>query len=204
LQDSILYAARHGQTTLNAKNCFRGPIDVPLDAQGYRDAHALAYWFEPIELSYIFSSSRTRALDTAKIIGDRHPEVEIIPNDGLWAWNVGDFAGKPKDEYAKQFQFYVDHPDVTVPGGEALNDFKARIRPLYREGIEVALRTALPVLFVVHSSVIHELGSLINSDHHSTLVKPGGAAAVDFSNGVLRAHAVFKPLKLGSGADTIS
>ena len=33
-----LYVVRHGTTTMNVENRYRGRCDVPLDAQGYQDA----------------------------------------------------------------------------------------------------------------------------------------------------------------------
>ncbi|HEY6680303.1 MAG TPA: phosphoglycerate mutase family protein, partial [Actinomycetota bacterium] len=33
-----LYMVRHGTTTMNVENRYRGRRDVPLDAQGYQDA----------------------------------------------------------------------------------------------------------------------------------------------------------------------
>jgi len=34
----LLLLVRHGTTTLNVQNRYRGRRDVPLDAQGYQDA----------------------------------------------------------------------------------------------------------------------------------------------------------------------
>jgi hypothetical protein len=37
-RECSLYVVRHGTTTMNVENRYRGRCDVPLDAQGYQDA----------------------------------------------------------------------------------------------------------------------------------------------------------------------
>lgn len=202
----LIYAARHGTTVLNG-NSFRGHINVPLDAQGIRDAHKLAYYFEPIPVSKIIASDKLRAMQTAHIIADRK-NTDVIPTPSLHPWDVGDFSGQPKNKENKdKLQEYIDNPDRPIPGGESLNTFKQRVRPCLAQAIDVADRNGTPVLLVVHSSIIHELGSLFNEDHDSTLVEPGGAAAAYAHNGRIKAEAIFKSKvdgKTSSRADTIS
>ena len=38
--------ARHGESSLNASNCFRSWLDVPLNRQGLDEAHAAAKFLE--------------------------------------------------------------------------------------------------------------------------------------------------------------
>jgi len=82
---------------------------------------------------------------------------------------------------------------VPFAGGESFNDFKNRIRPLLLDGVKMAVRYGKPTLVVAHSSIVHETGSMFNDDHTSTLVKPGGVAAVYFQDGGLKAEPIFKP-----------
>ncbi|MCU1301721.1 MAG: Phosphoglycerate mutase [Candidatus Sulfotelmatobacter sp.] len=206
LKNTLLFAARHGTTVLNEKGCFRGPLNPPLDEKGKRDAEELGKFFQDIPIACIISSDKTRALQTAHTIAKYKPGIEIYPNSGLHALNVGNFAGKPKDENEDEFEYYVQNPDVTIPGGESLNGFKARVRPLLAEGVKLSNQIGKPVLFTIHSSIIHEMGSMINNDHESTLVKPGGAARIYYGNGNLKAEPILKPdFQSGrSGADKIS
>lgn len=206
LKNTLLFGARHGTTTLNTQGCFRGPLNPPLDEKGKHDAEELGKFFQDIPIACIICSDKTRALQTAHVIAKYKPGIEIYPNAGLHALNVGDFAGKPKDKYEDEFEYYVRNPDVTIPGGESINDFKARIRPLLLEGVKIANRVGLPTFFAIHSSIIHEMGSMINNDHGSTLVKPGGAARIYHDNGRLKAEPIFKPdpHRGTSGADKIS
>lgn len=201
----LVYAVRHGTTELNQQDCFRGPLDVPLDEQGIRDAHRLKYYFQPLELSFIFASSKQRAAETARIIATPK-QLKPILKDSLHAWNVGEFAGKPKSEYGQALEMYVCNPDMPVPGGESLNAFKGRVRPLYRQAMEIGLKTGKPVMVVAHSSLIHEVGAMLHGDHEHTLVEPGGVAAIYVQDGKLMSEPIFKAVQraTSSAADRVS
>ena len=189
----LVYLARHGTTTLNASNCFRGNLNPSLDEQGFRDAHRLAFYFRSIELSHIFSSDKLRAMQTSKIIADAK-KMEVIPNEQLRALNVGNFSGKERTAAnLEALKHYIDNPTETIPGGESLADFQARVRPLFQDAMEIAADCGVPALIVGHSSLVHELGEAVNGGHETTLVKPGGCAALYCSNGELYAEPVFKP-----------
>jgi broad specificity phosphatase PhoE len=192
----LVYLARHGTTDLNQQDAFRGPIDAPLDAKGRRDAHQLAYYFEPIDLAAMALSDRKRARETAHIIANHKqiPLSMIVENEGLRAWNVGDLGGQVKTPENIAFvDDHVKHPEVPLPGGESLNAFRARVRPLITEAIDIAIRVGEPVLLVAHSSVIHEVGTMVGGHHEYTLVEPGGVAAIYIENGKLDAEPIFKP-----------
>lgn len=197
----LVYVARHGTTDLNQKDAFRGPIDAPLDKAGWRDANQLAYYFEPIEISHIVNSDRKRTRATAGAIAERKG-IKPIENQDLRAWNVGDLGGKQKNkENEAVVDWHVAHPEVPLPGGESLDAFKARVRPMLAGAIQVALQCGVPVLLVAHSSVIHEVGSMIGGSHEYTLVEPGGVAAIYIQNGELDAEPVFKARPHAKGTE---
>lgn len=204
----LCYIARHGSTKLNGKaDCFRGPLDVPLDEKGIRDAHQLGYYFQDCELfPTIFCSSKTRTKETARIINNQRAEkLAIHPNDDLCAWNVGYLGGKPKDDENEAIvDHYCANPTEQIPEGESLNEFKFRVRPLIKEAIEAADRSGLPVLLVAHSSVIHEVGSMLYDDHKSVLVEPGGVAAIYYDGDSLQAEPIFKGREGSSQTDHVT
>jgi len=200
------YVVRHGSTSLNQNGCFRGNLNPPLAPEGLRDAEVIANLFSTIDISHIFSSDKVRATETAGIIA-REKQIPIHKSESLRALNVGDFSGQkrtPKSE--ADLQVYLDDPDTQIPGGESLNEFKARIRPCFQEAVDVFMECGVPPLIVAHSSVIHELGSALYQDHKSILVDPGGAVAMYLSNGKLGAEPIFKPARVqpGNRADTVS
>jgi 2,3-bisphosphoglycerate-dependent phosphoglycerate mutase len=199
----LVYIARHGRTDLNKRDAFRGPIDAPLDTTGRRDAHQLGFYFEPVDVCCIVHSDLHRTRETAKIIAQAKADCDAPHgNPNLRAWNVGDLGGKPKNEENQGIvDWHTAHPEVPMPGGESLNEFKARIRPLIVDAVEIGIRTGDPVLIVAHSSVIHEVGSMIGNDHEYTLVEPGGVAAIYIQDGKLDAEPVFKPRPKHSRAE---
>src|ERR1700733_10936993 len=203
----LAYFVRHGRTNLNAKNFFRGSMNPSLDATGRADAEELATYFCPIDVSAIFYSDKRRSHETAEIISGKKPDVPMYGTDALWAWNVGEFSGKEKTpENQDKLDEFIQNPDVPIPQGESLNGFKSRVRPVIIESLEIANKTGKPTMNVVHSSVIHELGDMFNKNSASTLVKPGGVAAVYEQDGKLFARPLLKPdsTKIGSRADTVS
>jgi uncharacterized phosphatase len=189
----LVYAARHGTTDLNQQDAFRGPIDAPLDKAGFQDAHKLAALFMPIEISVIFHSDKKRTRETAKTVAALKG-MEVYANPNLAAWNVGDLGGQPKNEENLELvKWHVEHPDVPLPGGESLNAFKTRIHPLIVDAVDIGLKTGVPPLLVVHSSVIHEIGTMIGGHHEYSLVEPGGVAAIYIQDGELDVEPIFKP-----------
>jgi broad specificity phosphatase PhoE len=201
----VLYAARHGTTTLNQQNCFRGKINVPLDKDGIRDAHKLAFLFKPIEMSGVIASDKERSAHTARIICSEQDHTPVL-TDALHPLDVGMFTGKPKDAQTREeLDYYIKHPDESIPDGESLNEFRNRVRPALQEAMEIGNAKGSPILLVVHSSVIHEIGTAINGDNVSCLVKPGGVIAVCVENGEFHAEPIFKPKEETSNtADSIS
>lgn len=201
MNNVVLYVGRHGSTELNQHDCFRGHNDVPLSTKGYREANQLAFYLQPIEISFIVASAKKRAVATADVIsvakridGKSEHDLAVHTNDGLFAWDVGNFSGKPKNkENLDKLQEFIDNPGKVVPGGESLNTFRDRVRPLIEEAVETSEETGVPGLLVVHSSLVHELGEMFHKDHTAALVKPGGLAAVYVSNGTLKVEAIFRP-----------
>jgi probable phosphoglycerate mutase len=184
--------SRHGTTVLNQEDCFRGPLDPDLDKKGWKDAYQQAYYMDGIELGGIFTSPKKRSHETAKIVkGDRDIEIHITPN--LCALDVGFLGGQKKTpETNAIIKYHVDHPDIPIEGGESLNQFRARVRPLLVDGVETALALGKPLLIVAHSSIVRETGEVFNGDNASTLVLPGGVCAVYIQDGRLKAEPIFK------------
>jgi broad specificity phosphatase PhoE len=202
----LAFAARHGNTILNSQGKFRGLADPPLNADGKADAEELAKFFAPLELSAIFYSAKLRSQQTAQTIA-RGKDVPMYGTDSLYPWNVGMFSGQPKSpENVDKLEYYVQNPDIPIPNGESLQAFKNRIRPSLIEGMEFANKAGAPVLFVVHSSVIHEIGSMLSNDHNATLVEPGGVARIYTDGRTVSSEPIIKPVAKPTKprADTIS
>jgi len=202
----VAYLVRHGTTVLNSSGMFRGNKNPPLDAQGRRDAHKLADYFKDVDLSFIICSDKARATETAELIGKEH-DLPVHKSENLRALNVGSFSGQkrtPESEAA--LQHYIDNPSIQIPEGESLNDFKARVHPCFKELVDLYRDSGVPPLAVLHSSLIHEIGAVLEGSHKAVLVDPGGVCVVYLDNNKLHAAPIFKPSKVQPGvrADTVS
>lgn len=62
---TTLYVVRHGETTYHGENRYCGSSDAPLDESGVRQAQNLARWATDAGLSAVYSSTLSRAVDTA-------------------------------------------------------------------------------------------------------------------------------------------
>jgi len=197
----VLYIIRHGRTSYNQKGLFRGEADIPLTKEGEHDSEEAAKELEGEDPSFIVSSDKTRAEQTAHILANGS-EVQTTPV--LRAWNLGHFSGKPKNkENLKELQKYIDNPELPVPDGESLQEFRDRVLPALAEAFEHATRVGTGFV-VAHSSVIHEIGNQLYGDHKSLVVKPGGIVAIGIDNGEISAERIFKPLRDHESAASVS
>ncbi|MBV9093757.1 MAG: histidine phosphatase family protein [Streptosporangiaceae bacterium] len=127
-----LYVVRHGTTTLNVENRYRGRRDVPLDAQGYQDAVDAARQLSPVGLSAVYTGPLRRTIATAQVIADeaRVPDLRIL--HGLNNLDYGAWEGMTAEEAASSdpeaFLLYRTSPSLAVcPYGERLIDAQRRM-----------------------------------------------------------------------------
>ena len=127
-----LYLIRHGTTTLNVQNRYRGRRDVPLDAQGWADAVEAARALSPLTLAAVYAGPLRRTINTAQVIADecRIPDVRIL--HGLVNLDYGEWEGMTSEEAAmfdpEAFQRYKEAPDKAIcPNGERLTDAQRRM-----------------------------------------------------------------------------
>src|SRR6266566_8905478 len=127
-----LYLIRHGTTTMNVENRYRGRRDVPLDAQGYQDAVDAARHLSGVGLSAVYTGPLRRTIATAQIIADeaRVPDLRIL--HGLTNVDYGAWEGMTAEEAARfdpaAFALYRESPgDAACPLGERLGDAQQRM-----------------------------------------------------------------------------
>ena len=94
----VMYALRHGSTTLNEDNKFRGWLNPDLDNQGIADARDAAKFLKDKGIKRIFCSDLSRARETAQIVAKELGITVVTPDEALRPWNIGELAGKDKDE----------------------------------------------------------------------------------------------------------
>lgn len=128
----MIYLVRHGQTQFNAERRQQGRLDSPLTALGRSQAAAVGRLLQDLVGKpagwRLVSSPLGRALDTARIIGERLGlPVETDPR--VIEVSFGQWDGRLRDELA------AEHPDVfarkdwqfSAPGGETYEDVHARV-----------------------------------------------------------------------------
>src|SRR6266567_4393135 len=127
-----LYLVRHGTTTLNVENRYRGRRDIPLDAQGYQDAVDAARRLSREGLAAVYTGPLRRTIATAQIIADeaRVPDIRIL--HGLNNVDYGAWEGMTAEEAAmfdpEGFSLYRTSPSQAVcPLGERLSDAQQRM-----------------------------------------------------------------------------
>jgi broad specificity phosphatase PhoE len=127
-----LYLVRHGTTTLNTANRYRGRRDIPLDGQGHQDAAQAGSILSGAGLAAVYTGPLRRAIATAQVIADaaRVPDVRIL--QGLNNSDYGAWEGMTAAEAARHdpagFARYRSSPSrAACPGGERLIDAQRRM-----------------------------------------------------------------------------
>ena len=78
------YFVRHGETDWNRISVYQGPNDIPLNAKGRQQAHALGKKIKPHNFKKIYASPLLRALETAEILRSyMSPQSQIFPVEGF-------------------------------------------------------------------------------------------------------------------------
>lgn len=184
-QDCCLgYMVRHGETELNASNCYRGWTDPSLNEDGLTAAYNAANFLSYDRIGQITSSDLCRAMETANIIiSDNTPASPYVsPDPRLRPWNIGHLAGQKKTKANEaKLDHYISHPDIRIPEGESLTEFRARnavVLELFANGYD-----SLPVIVVAHTSNIVGLHHLLDpesvySEEQKDVVEPGGIVGV--------------------------
>lgn len=128
----MMYVVRHGTTTMNVENRYRGRADVPLDAQGYQDAVDAARQLSNVGLAAVYTGGLRRTIATAQIIADeaRLPDIRVM--HGLINVDYGAWEGLTAHEAQMYdptaFAAYRTSPSTAVcPNGERLSDAQKRM-----------------------------------------------------------------------------
>lgn len=176
---AILYVIRHGTTTLNGNNQFRGWLNPPLDETGIDQANTVGMRLRGKGVRRVVADDLVRSHHTAVIVGAHSGVMAEIDSD-LRPWNIGDLAGKDRDEYADELQALLGDRDKRPPGdGETLNEFSTRNGAAMKQYLKET-----GVVLVLHSSNVSDmLGEKAEDDE---TMQPGDIAEVDTEAKTLR------------------
>jgi broad specificity phosphatase PhoE len=164
----VILLIRHGNTKFNKEKIFRGHTDIPLDDTGLDQAEKTGKMLSGINISNIYCSPLSRAVQTADKISEYQKQpVGVIEEKGFLDLSFGDWEGKSfkeaRDEYPDVYNTWVHTPHLTnIPGGETLTQAKERSWKALTGIVEgYKGKDGLQIFAVVSHRVINKL--IINS-----------------------------------------
>ncbi|MSO95900.1 MAG: histidine phosphatase family protein [Thermoleophilia bacterium] len=93
---------RHGETDWNLERRVQGQTDIPLNATGIAQAHALADALAGEDLVAVVTSDLTRARDTAAIVAAQQ-RLTVFIDAGLREKDFGSWEGLTDTEISSRF-----------------------------------------------------------------------------------------------------
>jgi broad specificity phosphatase PhoE len=132
---TVVYIARHGQTDWNNEKRFQGHFDIPLNDMGRKQAEALAVSLSNKGITSIYSSPKSRAVETAEITGKvTGCKVEVIQD--LREITHGVFDGLTMDEVFSRkddaiIRWREDRINISPPEGESIRQCYDRVVPAF-------------------------------------------------------------------------
>lgn len=117
-----IFLIRHGETAWNAEKRLQGHLDIPLNAEGERQAAALARALADEKFDAIISSDLGRALSTAQAVASAQG-MPLSTDPGLRERCFGAFEGLLYEELEARFpqahaQWRARDPHARYPDGE--------------------------------------------------------------------------------------
>ena len=134
-----LYLVRHGETADNIRMRYLGVSDVPLTANGKREARRAAAALSKLPIRAIISSPMRRAVDTAAII-HAASGAELRLDARLAEGSFGNWEGRTRAEVlglgqqdAELLARWESDPACAPPGGESIQSIQERVVRLAEE-----------------------------------------------------------------------
>ncbi|XP_077324636.1 fructose-2,6-bisphosphatase TIGAR [Lithobates pipiens] len=131
-----LTIVRHGETRYNKEKLLQGQgVDAPLSEIGFKQAEAAGRFLSGVKFTHVFSSDLVRAKQTACTImkNNLHSEgIEIDYDPRLRERKYGIAEGRPLGELKTMAKKSGEQcPSYTPPGGETLDQVRARAKDFF-------------------------------------------------------------------------
>jgi len=144
--------ARHGETQSNLTNLYAGRSAEPLTSAGRAQVTHLASGLGGTEIGQIWTSSIGRALESARLLGERL-RIPVRIDSRLDEMQLGPWEGRTEEEVARDFPdayaLWLSQPDeVRVEGRETLGQVAARVMAVVADAEAAAMRKS--VLLMTH------------------------------------------------------
>jgi broad specificity phosphatase PhoE len=145
-----IYVVRHGETTWNKEEVFRGRKDIPLNDTGIRQAERTGAFFADKEVSAIYSSPLARARQTASAIGEAR-RLPVKVDDAFIDMDFGTWEGLSlaavQQRFPQPLETWRNSPHrFRIQGAETL----AQVRKRVRRGLQEAMVDGPAVVIVTH------------------------------------------------------
>lgn len=132
MSPTTLCVARHGETDWNTSGILQGWIDVPINAQGRRQAREMAAAFASEGFTRVWTSPLARSLETAQIIAQALGLAPPACHDGLKERHFGAVEGVPKAQLAQSHPLLMQEilrrdPTAAFERGETMDGFADRV-----------------------------------------------------------------------------
>lgn len=155
-----LLLVRHGETQWNRESRFQGQIDVPLNENGREQGRRVAEFLKSVSLDFAVTSPMLRPKETAELILQHHPGVELALEENLREIGHGLWEGKLEEEieadYAELLAQWKTNPErVQMPEGENLQQVWQRAELAWKNIVRTYSRGDRPQtgIVVAHDAV---------------------------------------------------
>ena len=149
--ETRLILARHGETEWSASGQHTGRTDIPLNDNGRRQAEALARRLRGHPFAAVFTSPRSRALETCRIVGLLE---RAVVTDDLQEWDYGVYEGRTSDDIREEEPGWSVWT-AEIRGGESVEDVGRRVDRV----IEAALAFEGDVVMFGHGHCLRILAA---------------------------------------------
>jgi len=191
----LLYLVRHGETDWNAAERWQGHTDVPLNATGRAQAHAVAETLRALRLSGVVASDLSRAQETARIVAIELGIGVVYFDPALRERSFGCFEGLTREECERL------HPEAwrawlserrPPAGAEAHESLAARVVAAVARAAEEVARDDAPALIVTHGGSLRAVVAAATGKLPGP-VKNAGVWRVVWEGGLVDAEPVETP-----------
>lgn len=182
-----IYLVRHGETDWNLENKIQGQTDTHLNENGRKQARELAekISLELCGIGSIYTSKKVRALETARIIGEKLSITPVV-QQGLEEICLGKWEGytwkQVREVFSEEYQNWHQNRRYQIPPeGESYQQLLNRLLPALDDIVKKEKRD---ILVVTHSAVIMTLMSYIYDTPFEDMAKnykTGNAVIVELS-----------------------
>jgi 2,3-bisphosphoglycerate-dependent phosphoglycerate mutase len=158
-----IWFVRHGESEANVSRIYANTGDgYPLTSNGYEQARSFAESLSGTRILGIYSSPLLRARQTAQMVGKATgASIQIAPE--LIEYHVGIYegtstlpgsAGAIADREIKKRWYLHQDFDASLPGGESLNQMRARFMPFVNTALDRYNRESGIVLMISHGGLM--------------------------------------------------